>query len=107
MPDYEEAAENAGWVKRGTRWTHWAYPGKVYGNPREIYNEALDVEFKRPTSITNYTVKPPTVLPAEDAPEPEPEWNPSMGPHPDTIKRKAKVHADLPRRPRGRPPKGE
>jgi hypothetical protein len=94
MPDYTEAAEKAGWIKRGTRWTHHQYPGKVFGNAREIYNEALPVEFKRPCSISDREKIAAPTLKAEVREEPKPEWTPNDGPHPETVARK-----------RGRPPK--
>lgn len=92
MPDYEEAAKEAGWKKKGTRWTHPGYPGKVFGNAREVYNEALPTKFKRPCSADDREHIPePTVVPDPKAKPVMIEWTPELGPHPDTVQRKTGV----------------
>ena len=61
MPDYAEAALEAGWYKEGQKWKHPDQPGKVHYNAKEIYETLPN---KRPCSIE---WRPPVVEPEKVA----------------------------------------
>lgn len=63
MPDYAEAAEDKGWVRKGAKWHHKAHPGVEKYNAKQIWDEYPEVR-TRPLSAT-----PPEPKPVE-APKP-------------------------------------
>lgn len=51
MPDYAEAAEKKGWVKKGAKWRHPEMPGVEKYNAKQIWDEYPEVR-TRPLSIS-------------------------------------------------------
>ena len=71
MPDYAEAAEQAGWKQVGSKWVH-PKNTKVYYNAVEVYRNEVPSDKKRPDSITPPERKPePVATQTERLPDPE------------------------------------
>ena len=95
MPDYAEKALEAGWVQVGTKWKHDDYPGCIYYNAKQIWDEKLPAKYRRPLSVT-----PPEPKTVEAKPVLDPDGNPPFDGVPAPLS-----SAEM-ARPRGRPRKG-